>query len=62
MDPVAVLDVSLLGGFEVQRRGDAAAILDWQRRSAKTLAKLLATCPEHALHREQILELLWPGV
>ena len=62
MDPVAVLDVSLLGGFEVKRREDAAAVSDWQRRSAKTLAKVLATCPEHALHREQILELLWPGV
>jgi DNA-binding SARP family transcriptional activator len=24
--------------------------------------KLLATCPGHALHREQILDALWPGV
>lgn len=34
---------------------------DWQRRSAKTLTKLLATHPRHALHREQILDILWPG-
>jgi DNA-binding SARP family transcriptional activator len=26
------------------------------------LTKLLATSPEHALHREQIVELLWPNV
>ncbi|HYZ29531.1 MAG TPA: AAA family ATPase [Thermoleophilaceae bacterium] len=34
----------------------------WQRRSAKRLTKLLATHPRHALHREQILEILWPDV
>jgi len=34
----------------------------WQRRSAKTLTKLLATYPRHALHREQILEMLWADV
>jgi DNA-binding SARP family transcriptional activator len=26
------------------------------------LTKLLATCPGHALHREQIVEILWPDV
>lgn len=59
---VAVLDVNLLGGFRVERRDGASPVSEWQRRSAKTLTKLLATCPEHALHREQIVELLWPGV
>jgi DNA-binding SARP family transcriptional activator len=39
----------------------ARAVSDWQRRSARTLTKLLATCPEHALHREQIADILWPG-
>ncbi|MDQ2742229.1 MAG: AAA family ATPase, partial [Chloroflexota bacterium] len=35
----------------------------WQRRgSARTLVKLLAVEPSHRLHREQILELLWPDV
>jgi DNA-binding SARP family transcriptional activator len=36
-------------------------VSEWQRRSAKTLTKLLATHPRHALHREQILDILWPG-
>jgi DNA-binding SARP family transcriptional activator len=52
----------LLGGFRVERVGVARPLAGWQRRSAKTLAKLLATHPRHRLHREQILELLWPDV
>jgi DNA-binding SARP family transcriptional activator len=59
---VALLRVSVLGGFRVERRGAADPVSEWQRRSAKMLTKLLATCPGHALHREQIMELLWPGV
>jgi DNA-binding SARP family transcriptional activator len=57
----SLLRVSLLGGFRVDRDDLAAPISHWQRRSAKTLTKLLATVPGHALHREQVLELLWPG-
>ncbi len=56
------LRVALLGGFRVERIGVAPAITDWQRRTAKTLTKLLATDPRHALHREQILDMLWPDV
>jgi DNA-binding SARP family transcriptional activator len=59
---VAVLQVSVLGGFRVERPGAAGPVSDWQRRSAKMLTKLLAISPAHALHREQIVELLWPGV
>src|SRR5919108_16203 len=53
------LRIHLLGGFGVQRPGPLE-VSGWQRRSAKTLTKLLATCPGHALHKEQILEILWP--
>jgi DNA-binding SARP family transcriptional activator len=59
---VPALQVSVLGGFRVERDDGAGHVSEWQRRSAKTLTKLLATCPEHALHREQITELMWPGV
>jgi DNA-binding SARP family transcriptional activator len=58
---VSPLRVSLLGGFQVDRADLVTPITQWQRRSAKTLTKLLATAPGHALHREQVLELLWPG-
>jgi DNA-binding SARP family transcriptional activator len=55
------LRIELLGGFRVERAG-VARIAGWQRRTAKTLVKLLATHPRHRLHREQVLELLWPDV
>jgi DNA-binding SARP family transcriptional activator len=55
------LRVELLGGFRVERIGVARPVV-WQRRSARRLTKLLATHPRHSLHREEILELLWPGV
>ena len=56
------LGVGLLGGFRVERGGVERPVSAWQRRSAKTLTKLLATYPRHALHREQILEILWADV
>ena len=56
-----LLHMRLLGGFRVEPADMARAVSGWQRRSAKTLTKLLATCPGHALHREQILDILWPG-
>ena len=59
---VPQLRVGLLGGFRVDRAGVARPVTDWQRRTAKTLMKLLATDPRHALHREQILDMLWPNV
>jgi DNA-binding SARP family transcriptional activator len=57
---VAPLHVGLLGGFRVERGDIGLPISGWQRRTAKTLIKLLATLPGHTLHREQILEILWP--
>ena len=32
----------------------------WHLRKAKSLVKLLALARDHALHREQIMDLLWP--
>ena len=59
---VRQLRVELLGGFRVERAGIARPASGWQRRTAKTLTKLLATHPCHRLHREQVLEILWPDV
>jgi DNA-binding SARP family transcriptional activator len=56
------LRVGLLGGFRVERADTGPLDCEWPRRSAKTLTKLLATYPGHALHREQIMEILWPGI
>ena len=59
---VRPLRVALLGGFRVERAGVGHPISGWQRRTAKTLTKVLATHPHHRLHREQVLEILWPDV
>ena len=52
--------VWLLGGFRVSVgsrtiEGDA-----WRLRKAAALVKLLALAPDHRLHREQAMDLLWP--
>jgi DNA-binding SARP family transcriptional activator len=59
---ITCVHVRLLGGFRVERVGTAQAVSDWPRRSAKTLIKLLAVQPGHALHREQVIDTLWPKV
>ncbi len=61
-DESSLVRVSLLGGFRIERNGDEQAEPDWPRRSAKTLTKLLAAHRVHALHREQIIDILWPEV
>jgi DNA-binding SARP family transcriptional activator len=59
---IPLLRVSVLGGFRVERTDIACTVSGWKRQSAKTLTKLLAICPGHALHREQIIDILWPEV
>lgn len=56
----ALLRLSLLGGFGVQRGGQSVPPEAWKRQSGRTLLKLLALTPEHRLHREQIQDTLWP--
>jgi DNA-binding SARP family transcriptional activator len=61
-EAIGPLRVRLLGGFGVERSDVGQAVSDWPRRSAKTLVKLLAVQPGHALHREQVIDVLWPKV
>lgn len=58
--PIPTVHIGVLGGFRVH--GLERPISDWQRRTAKSLTKLLAVHPAHALHQEQILDLLWREV
>ena len=53
--------ISLLGGFEVQVDGVPVPSQAWSRRSAASLVKLLALADARRLHREQVVEALWPG-
>jgi DNA-binding SARP family transcriptional activator len=52
--------VYMLGGFRV---GIGPAIVpdrSWRRRKAAAVIKQLALAPGHRLHREQIMDALWP--
>ena len=54
--------VRLLGGFSVSV-GDRTVWEDaWRLRKAASLVKLLALAPGHRLHREQVMDLLWPDL
>ena len=52
---------SLLGRFQLQIDGVTIGPDDFERRSGAELLQLLALAPGRRLHREQIMEALWPG-
>lgn len=54
------VDITLLGGFSVVVAGVRVAERAWRRRAACDLVKLLALSDGHALHREQVVDALWP--
>jgi len=54
--------IRLLGGFEVAVDGVLVPPETWSRRQAAALVKLLALSPGRRLHRERVIEALWPGV
>ena len=56
----ALVRILLLGGFAVQVRGQPVPEAAWGLRKARDLLKLLALAPGHRLHREQVMERLWP--
>ena len=53
--------VKLLGGFSVSVGHRAIWQDGWRSKKAASLVKLLVLTPGHHLHREQAMELLWPG-
>jgi len=54
--------VSILGGFEVRIGGKPIPGDAWRSRRAADVVKLLALVPSHSLHREQLMEALWPNL
>ena len=54
--------VWLLGRFKVRVGSLTIGEDGWRLRKAASLVKLLALAPGHRLHREQILDLLWPDL
>ncbi|MFF2329213.1 MULTISPECIES: ATP-binding protein [unclassified Streptomyces] len=61
-DEPPTLRLHLLGGFRAVR-DDLGPVDDgWRRPGAKAVVKVLATAPGRRLHRDQLLDLLWPEV
>ena len=50
----------LLGGFRAVVDDEPVPDDAWARRKAQAVVKLLALAAGHALHREEVLEALWP--
>jgi DNA-binding SARP family transcriptional activator len=57
---VADLRIELLGGLRVAVGGRVVPERTWRRRKPAAVLKLLALAPRHRLHREQMLDVLWP--
>ena len=58
--PSTGLRIEVLGGFRVSVAGHPVPDDVWHRRKPAALLKLLALAPGHRLHREQLMDGLWP--
>src|ERR1700704_4993156 len=58
----AGLRLWLLGGVRGEGGEEAGPEWRWHRRKACSLVKLLALAPRHRLHREQLMDTLWPSL
>src|SRR4051812_27087893 len=56
------IHIRLMGRFEVVVDGVTVRPTAWQRRAAADLVKLLALAPSRTMHRERVLDALWPDV
>jgi DNA-binding SARP family transcriptional activator len=52
--------IGLFGGFRVEVDGRSIPEEAWRQRKPAALVKLLALAPRHRLHREQVMDALWP--
>ena len=52
--------ITLLGGFSVAVDGSPVDSDHWARRHAAGLVKVLALSRDRRLHREQVIDMLWP--
>ncbi|HET6939872.1 MAG TPA: AAA family ATPase, partial [Nocardioides sp.] len=59
---MAEVDVRLLDGFSVAVDGVAVAAADWHLRKSSELVALLALAPGARLHRERVVDALWPDL
>ncbi len=57
-----VVAINMLGPFQVVLEGRPVPEDRWNRRDAASLVKLLALRRGRQLHREQVMDLLWPDL
>lgn len=55
------LQLRLLGTFAASVDGVAVDEARWTRRQAALVVKVLALAPNHRLHQDQVMDVLWPG-
>ena len=55
-----IVEVRLLDGFSVVVDGTPIPASRWSRRDVSALVKLLALSPRGRLHRDRVLDRLWP--
>ena len=56
------LHIELLGTFRVTIADESIPDSAWSQRKATAVIKLLALAPGQVLHRDQVLDLLWPDL
>lgn len=54
------LAIQVLGGFRVTVDSVEVPAEAWSRRNAAAIVKILALAPGHRVHREHVMDLLWP--
>ena len=59
-DVPGLLEISLLGRFEVKVDGEPILLNRWPRRSSKALLQMLAAKRGHTMRRADVLAALWP--
>jgi pimeloyl-ACP methyl ester carboxylesterase/DNA-binding SARP family transcriptional activator len=52
--------ITMLGSFSVAIDGDVVDASNWRRRAGASLVKLLSLAPNRRLHRERVIDELWP--
>jgi len=60
--PQGVLQIFALGKFGLAVNGSGVAVEKWKRKQAVTLLKFLVTQLDRPVHRDRILDCLWPDV
>ena len=56
------LALRMLGVFQVAVRGQDVKDAHWARPQARLLLKLLALEPTRQIHRQRVIELMWPSI